>query len=154
MAVFLNMNSPESWKIDKFLIGPKWLLQEDHANINQSINRRICNAHYGRRIESNLRRGQWPGGWGGYTLRVVRDNTEVRWVFRGRLKVTSEGYERKTWNKNTANKKFNSVMRTIQMKMQLFGNTSRMNQNSPVSRRISRRPPAEKNFRLSRRWFC
>ena len=26
--------------------------------------------------------------------------------------------------------------------------------NSPVSRRISRRPPAEKNFRLSRRWFC
>jgi len=25
---------------------------------------------------------------------------------------------------------------------------------SPVSRRISHRPPAEKNFRLSRRWFC
>jgi len=26
--------------------------------------------------------------------------------------------------------------------------------SSPVSRQISRRPPAEKNFRLSHRWFC
>ena len=31
-------------------------------SINQSINK-VCNAHSGRRIESNLRRGQSPGGW-------------------------------------------------------------------------------------------
>jgi len=57
-----------------------------NQSINQSINRRICKAHSGRRIESNLRHGQSPGGWGGYTLRVVR---EVRWVFSQRLKVSN-----------------------------------------------------------------
>ena len=35
-----------------------------HQSINQSINR-ICNAHIGRRIESNLRRGQSLGVWRG-----------------------------------------------------------------------------------------
>jgi len=62
---------------------PVWL----HWNVfNQSINRRIYNVHSGWQIESNLRRGQPPGGWGGYTLRVVR---EVRWVFSRRLKVSN-----------------------------------------------------------------
>jgi len=57
------------------------------VSINQSLSiNRICNAHRGRRIESNLRRGQSPGGWGGYTLQVVR---EVRWVFSRCVKVSS-----------------------------------------------------------------
>jgi len=67
--------------------------QRNLTSINQSINQsiyKICNAHSGRRIESNLRCRQSPGGlrsqWGGYTLPVVR---EVRWVFSRRLKVSN-----------------------------------------------------------------
>ena len=54
-------------------------------SINQSIEEFVTHTVVDR-SSRNLRRVPSLGGWGGYTLRVVR---EVRWVFSRRLKVSN-----------------------------------------------------------------